>query len=266
MDARPIGVFDSGLGGLTVVKEINRILPYENIVYLGDTARVPYGTRSKKTVTEFSLQNIKFLLKKKVKCIVVACNTSSALAYARIRAVTSVPTLDVIGPGVSAAVSNGYVKRIGVIGTRGTIGSHAYKKAIHKINPEARILEISCPLFVPLIEEGELRGKIMEYAVDKYLKPFTQKRIDTLILGCTHYPLIESQIAKKLGKVRIVDSGKATANELSVYLKKKEMLSTKNGKRRDEYFVTDLTGRFLWVAKMFLGESLQGKIKEININ
>lgn len=266
MDSRPIGVFDSGLGGLTVVKEIKRVLPYENIVYLGDTARVPYGTRSKETVTEFSLQNIKFLLEKKVKCILIACNTSSALAYTRIKIETSVPTLDVIGPGVRAALSNGPVKKIGVIGTRGTIGSHAYKKAIKKASPKARILEIACPLFVPLIEEGELKGKLIEYTVDKYLKPLAQSKIDTLILGCTHYPLIKSAIAKKLKKVKIVDSGKAAAKELSVYLKKKKMLALRNRKPRDEYFVTDLTKRFVKVAEMFLGERVGRNLKKISLD
>ena len=266
MDLRPIGVFDSGLGGLTVVKEIKRLLPNESIVYLGDTARVPYGTRSKKTVTEFSLQNIRFLLKKKVKCIVIACNTSSALAYTRIKVETSVPTFDVIGPGVRAALSNGLVKKIGVIGTRATIGSHAYKKAIHKGSSKASILEVACPLFVPLIEEGELNGKLIEYTVAKYLRPLIRADIDTLILGCTHYPLVESQIVKELGKVRIVDSGKATATELLSNLRKKEILSRKNRKSKDEYFVTDLTDRFMKVAEMFLGESLQGKIKKVDIN
>ena len=266
MDLRPIGVFDSGLGGLTVVKEIKRLLPNESIVYLGDTARVPYGTRSKKTVTEFSLQNIRFLLNKKVKCIVIACNTSSALAYTRIKIETSVPTFDVIGPGVRAALSNGLVKKIGVIGTRATIGSHAYKKAIHKGSSKASILEVACPLFVPLIEEGELKGQLIEYTVDKYLKPFIQMKIDILILGCTHYPLIKSQLLKKLKKIRIVDSGKTAAKELSIYLEKNKIVSSKNKKPRDEFFVTDLTDRFIKVAEMFLEESLQGKIKKVDIN
>jgi len=267
MDERPIGVFDSGLGGLTVVKEIKKILPNERIIYLGDTARVPYGTRSKEAVTEFSLQNITFLEKKNVKCIVIACNTSSALAYSKIKAFTSLPTFEVIAPGVKAALSSGYIKRIGVIATRSTIGSHAYKKAILKRSPKTSVLEIACPLFVPLIEEGELKGKLIGYAVDKYLNPLLEEKIDTLILGCTHYPLIRSQIAAKLKRVRIVDSGKTVAKELSVYLKLKEkdLLASKNGKPKDEYFVTDLTDRFLNIAEVFLGKKLKGSLRKISL-
>lgn len=267
MDARPIGVFDSGLGGLTVVKEINRILPNETVIYLGDTARVPYGTRSKKTVTQFSLQNIKFLLKKKVKCIVVACNTSSAQAFNNIKKESFVPTFDVISPGVNAAVANGKVKKIGVIGTRGTIGSHAYKNKITKKNSKIKVFEVTCPLFVPLIEEGELKGKLIEILTETYLNSFKKVKVDTLILGCTHYPLIKSQIVKQLGvKVRIVDSGKETARKLSEYLRTQEILAPNKRKPKDKYYVTDLTDRFVKVAEIFLGESIVGKIRKISLN
>lgn len=267
MDKRPLGVFDSGLGGLSVVKEIKRHLPYESIVYLGDTARVPYGTRSKKTVTEFSLQCIKFLLKRKVKCIVVACNTSSAQAFDEIKKVSTVPTFEVIGPGVRAAVKNGKAGVIGVIGTRGTVKSSAYKKKINKHNSSLRVVEVACPLFVPLIEEGELKGKLIELCTQKYLRPLKRKGLDTLILGCTHYPLIKPVIAKHLdSKVRIVDSGQEVANQLSVYLRVKKMLADKNVKPKDEFYVTDLTERFMKVASMFLGKDLGGRIKKVELD
>ncbi|MCH7730005.1 glutamate racemase [Patescibacteria group bacterium] len=267
MDKRPVGVFDSGLGGLTVVKEIKRVLPGESIVYLGDTARVPYGTRSKKTVEEFSLQNINFLLRKKVKCVVVACNTASAQAYRKIRKKSSVTTFDVIVPAVKAATKNGQPKVIGVIGTRGTIKSGAYKRKIQKVGPNFKVFELTCPLFVPLIEEGELRGELIRLCVDKYLIPLRKKKIDTLILGCTHYPLIKTVIEKRIGpKVKIIDSGKEVTKELFAYLTKKQMLAPENNKPRDEYFVTDLTQRFIKVAEMFLGESLKRKIKEVSVN
>jgi len=216
MDKRPIGIFDSGLGGLTVVKEIKKRLPNESIIYLGDTARVPYGTRSKETITKFSLQDVLFLTEQKVKCVVIACNTASALAFKEIKKRLVIPVFDVVSVGAKMAVETTKNKRVGIIGTRGTVTSHAYQKAIHKQNPRTLVYEKACPLFVPLIEEGEIGGKATEMLVSKYLNPLKNNKIDTLILGCTHYPIIKNIIQKKIGKrVVLVNSGEEIAKVLS---------------------------------------------------
>jgi len=267
MDERPIGIFDSGLGGLTVIKEIKKTLPDENIVYLGDTARVPYGTRGKQTVIKFSLQDAKFLLKHEVKCIVIACNTASALAFRAVEREITIPVFDVVSAGAKEAVRLTKNKKIGVIGTRGTVASHAYKNFVSKLAPETEMYEKACPLFVPLIEEDEIEGELILILADKYLGSVKKAGVDTLVLGCTHYPIIEKVIRKEMGKeVILVNSGKEVAKELLVYLKKKQMLAPENNKPGDEYFVTDLTQRFIKVAEMFLGESLKRKIKEVSVN
>jgi len=266
MDKRPVGIFDSGLGGLTVVKEIKKRLPNEGIIYLGDTARVPYGTRSKETVTEFSLQDAHFLTGQKVKCIVIACNTASALAFKEVKRKLTIPVFDVVSAGAKMAVETTKNKKIGVIGTRGTIASHAYQKAIHKQNPEALVCEKTCPLFVPLIEEGEIKGKVIEMLASKYLNPLKNDKIDTLILGCTHYPIIEDIIQAKIGKkATLVNSGKEIAKVLSSFLKEKKLEAPKNLNPMRKYYVTDLTKRFIDIANVFLGENISGLIKKINL-
>ena len=266
MDRRSLGIFDSGLGGLTVVKEIKRKLPYESIIYLGDTARVPYGTRSKETVTKFSLQDTHFLTGQKVKCVVIACNTASALAFKEVKRKLTIPVFDVVSAGAKMAVETTKNKKIGVIGTRGTIASHAYQKAIHKQNPEALVYEKACPLFVPLIEEGEIRGKVIEMLASKYLNPLKNGKIDTLILGCTHYPIIKNIIQEKIGKrVALVNSGEEIAKVLSSFLREKKLEAPKNLNPVRKYYVTDLTKRFIDIANMFLGENISGSIKKINL-
>lgn len=254
MDKRAIGVFDSGLGGLTVVKEIRKILPDESIIYLGDTARVPYGTRSKEAVTRFSLEDAKFLLKKNVKCIVVACNTASAFAGRILKKKIKIPVFEVITPVLKEAkkVSKG---KIGVIGTRGTITSGAYKVDFG----------VACPLLVPFIEEGEIKNEAMKIVLKNYLKPLKGK-IGTLVLGCTHYPIIKPIIGKELGReVRLLNPGESVARELKDYLSKNKMLGSKKKRGRVEYYVTDLTDRFTKVAEMFLGEKVGGKIKKVSL-
>lgn len=264
MNSKPIGVFDSGLGGLTVVKQIKKFLPNEDIIYLGDTARVPYGTRSKKIVTKFSLEDAKFLQKKKVKCIVIACNTASSLSYKEVLKEARMPVFDVVTSGARYALGVNKDKSIGVIGTRGTINSHSYKKHILSNNKKYRVLEIACPLFVPVIEEGETEGKLVDLLVKKYLYELKNKKIKTLILGCTHYPLIQNSISDYLGDgVDLVDPGYALARNLSEYLEVNNM-KKKGTRTGDRYYLTDYTKRFIKVAEKFLGKKID-RIKQIEL-
>lgn len=263
MDKRAIGVFDSGLGGLTVVHEITKALPNESIVYLGDTARVPYGTRSGELVREFSFEDADFLLRRNVKCIVIACNTSSAYASEALKKRLNLPVFEVINPPSRKAATTSKGRRIGVIATRGTIASGAYERAIHKISPKEKVFSQACPLLVPFVEEGEF-GPSLDKVIEKYLSSL-KGRIDTLILGCTHYPIIEGKIRKYLGKkVLFINPGHEAAQELKEYLEKRNMFSNNKNPKR-QYFVTDLTRRFIKVAEMFLGEKVDGKIKKVDI-
>ena len=196
----PIGVFDSGVGGLTVAREIIRQIPNERIVYFGDTARVPYGSKSKDTVKRYSRQIVRFLLTKDVKAIVVACNTASAFALEDLISEFDIPIIGVIKPGAKAAVENTKTKRIGVIGTEGTIRSAIYTEVIHEYDREAIVLGKPCPLFVPLVEEGWLHDRVTDEVACRYLNEFKDRDIDTLIMGCTHYPLLRSTIMKTMGE------------------------------------------------------------------
>ena len=254
---RPIGIFDSGVGGLTVVKEIEKILPGESIVYFGDTARVPYGTKSKDTVNRFSRENIKFLLKFKVKAIVVACNTSSSLAIPALRREFNLPIIGVIEPGTLKATSLSKSKRIGVIGTKATISSGIYETRIKSLAPQAKVFSKSCPLFVPLAEEGWLTDKITRDVAKIYLESFRLRKVDTLILGCTHYPLLKGLIKKVVGKnIKLVDSASQTAKETKNLLVQKNLLS-KNKKIKHIFFVSDDPANFIKIGRMFLGEKIQ---------
>ena len=265
MDSRPIGVFDSGLGGLTVVKKIQKLLSSENIIYLGDTARVPYGTRSKSVVTKFSLEDSNFLVKRKVKCIVIACNTASAIASKTIKKQLDVPVFDVITPTIEE-ISKSPINTIGVIGTRGTINSGVYGLLIRKNNKKVSVYETACPLFVPFIEENESNGGLMDALIDKYLKELKKKKIEMLVLGCTHYPIVREKISKYLGKdVLLLDSGRVTASKLKKYLEENNMLAGKRKKTKYKYFVTDLNERFIKMAKMFLGEDISKKISRVKL-
>lgn len=264
MDKRPIGVFDSGLGGLTVVKQIKKVLPNESIIYLGDTARVPYGTRSKKTIIKFSLQDAFYLAGKGVKCVVIACNTSSANASNHIKREIEIPVLDVVSPGIEIASKTSLKKKIGVIGTKATIRSGAYRKGLSN-RGIVKVYELECPLFVPFIEEGETSGKLITLLAKKYLNSLTRRNIDTLILGCTHYPIIESVIGNVVGKnIQIINPGKALAEKLKNLLTERELLSDNNVVKH-KYFLTDYSGEFLNVANMFLGEDISGNIINIDL-
>jgi glutamate racemase len=204
---KAIGVFDSGVGGLTVVREIVRQLPGEDIIYFGDTARVPYGTKSRETVIRFSIEDILFLLKHEVKLICVACNTVSSVALPSVRHHFRVPLVGVITPAVKEAVYATQNKRIGVIGTKATVKSRTYEKEIRQLDAKIKVVTCACPLFVPFVEEGWLKGRVVLDVARKYLEPLKKAKVDTVILGCTHYPLLKSIIQKILGsKVKLIDS------------------------------------------------------------
>ncbi len=260
MDRRPIGVFDSGLGGLTVVREIKKILPGEDIVYFGDTARVPYGTKSKDTVTRFSRENIEFLLKFRMKAIVVACNTASSLSLGSLAGSFDIPIIGVIKPGVEKALKVSSSGAVGVIGTRATIASGAYEKLLKRQSPATKVLSRHCGLFVPLVEEGWLDNKITSKVVREYLEDFKKANVKTLILGCTHYPLLKHAISGFMGRgVELVDSAEETARVVSQTLGAKGLLSDKKARGLQKYFVSDEPAAFKKVGEKFLG----GKITSI---
>ncbi len=262
---QPIGVFDSGIGGLTVVKALITNLPQESIIYCGDTARVPYGTKSKSTIVRFSLENVEFLLRLGVKCIVIACNTSSSWALPTLRKFFKVPIIGVIRPGASAAVRLSKNKRIGVVGTRATINSKAYDAAIHRLDPAVKVFSQCCPLFVPLVEEGWTQGAICRNVVETYLRPLQKQRIDTLILGCTHYPLLAQAIRQVMGAgVSLVDSGEQTASDVRAVLAGNDMLANGRLKPRYRFFVTDEPAHFHQVGHRFLGQ-LAGSVERAHL-
>lgn len=265
MNSRPIGVFDSGIGGLTVAKEIIKQLPNESIIYLGDTARVPYGTRSNEVVTLFAKELADFLLKRNVKCLVVACNTISSVALKQIEKDSPIPVIGVVEPAAQKAVLNSKNKRIGVIGTTGTIQSKAYEQIIKRLYPEVKLFSLACPLFVPLAEEGLHSHLATKLIAEEYLKKFKSQKIDTLILGCTHYPLLLGVIKEVLGpEITLVDSALPTAEKLEGVLRKENLLNEKKNTKY-KFFVTDAPERVYQVAGKFFGEALNGRLKKISL-
>jgi len=256
-----IGVFDSGIGGLTVLHQIIEALPRENTVYLGDTARAPYGTKSVETVMRYSFENSEFLVEKGVKLVVVACNTSTAIALSHLQESLSVPVIGVIEPGVRRAIKSTKNKRVGVIGTEATIQSGAYTRALKAVDPKIEVYSRACPLFVPLIEEGWIDNAVVDMTVRAYLGSLKQSGIDTLVLGCTHYPLLKKAIRKFLGPgVSLVDSAEETAGEVAVALKKRAS-ERKTGKGIHSFFVTDAPERFVKVGRRFLGENVESAVR-----
>ncbi len=257
----PIGLFDSGIGGLTVLHEIIAKLPRENTVYLGDTARSPYGTKSVETVLRYSFENAEFLLQKRVKLVVVACNTSTAVALGPLRSELPVPVVGVIEPGARGALKKTRNKRVGVIGTEATIQSGAYTEALKRLDRTVEVYSRACPLFVPLVEEGWLDNEVVDRTVESYLAGFKRSGIDTLILGCTHYPLLKKAIRKFMGReVRLVDSAEETAHEVSRVLKEKS-LERERGKGAASFFVTDVPDRFIKVGRRFMGERVDSAVR-----
>jgi glutamate racemase len=254
---KSIGVFDSGIGGLTVVKRFLSSLPNENIIYFGDTARVPYGSKSNSTVIEYSLQDARFLINKNVKAIVVACNTASSVAIDEIKKIFEVPVIGMIGPGSKAAIKKTKNKKIGVIGTRATISNSAYSKRLKSYDDSLEIFEKACPLFVPLAEEGWIHHEATYKIAEEYLSELREKEIDTLILGCTHYPLLSDVIQEVIGKgVKLIDSGVASAEVVKEELKKGNLLSNSKVKGKSEFYVSDIPAKFKEIAELFLGEPI----------
>jgi len=257
MDRRAIGIFDSGVGGLTVCDKIFRSLPGENVVYLGDTARVPYGNKSGKTVTRFSGEIVKFLLGFKVKLIIVACNTASSLSLPGLKRSCPVPIIGVIKPGVREALKRSKSARIGIIGTESTISSGVYADEIRSINKSAHVAQKACPIFVPLVENMWFDGDITARVARKYLSPLLKRKIDSLILGCTHYPLLKKVIQRVVGrKVALIDSSTQVAKYAKELLGKNGLESgAKKGKAR--FFATDDTKKFEKLARVFLGKKIK---------
>lgn len=257
---KAIGVFDSGIGGLTVVRELMRQMPGERIVYFGDTARAPYGNKSPKSLIRFALENARFLNSKNIKFLVVACNSSSAYSLPALRQQLKVPVLGVILAGARAAAGRRLGQKLGVIGTHATIKSGAYQKAINELAPDATVYVQACPLFVPLAEEGWNQHKVAESVAKEYLLPLKKKGIDTLVLGCTHYPLLKPVIRKVMGKsVALVDSAQETAHEVREMLAATGLLSRSKNLpfSAHEFYVSDLPGQFSELGSRFLGRKLQ---------
>jgi glutamate racemase len=265
ISSSPIGVFDSGVGGLTVVKEILKRLPNENLIYLGDTARVPYGTKSSRTVIAYSEGNARFLLSKGIKLLVVACNTASAVALPSLRWDFEIPVIGVIEPGGRKAVRVTKTGRVAVIGTPSTIKSGAYKKVIENIAPEIKVYSKACPLFVPLAEEDWTEEQIAELTAKKYLEPLKESGIDVLILGCTHYPLLKPAIQKVMGDgVTLVDSAQETALEIERTLKENNISNENSISAQREFYLTDVSETFISIAERFLGEKIE-RIEQVDI-
>ncbi len=255
--ASPIGVFDSGIGGLTVVAEIMRQLPNEEIVYFGDTARLPYGPKSNETVAQFAMQDTRFLLSHDVKMVVVACNTASSVAADRLKQSFDVPVIGVISPGALAAVSASLTGHVGVIGTEGTITSHAYKRALHRIDPEIEVIEKSCPLFVPLAEEGWTDREVTLVIAHEYLTPLRDAGVDVVVLGCTHYPILKQTVGRVFGpSVTLIDSAEETARDVAHVLTELHIANTTGRVPHHRFFVSDVPHRFQEQAERFLGRSL----------
>lgn len=260
--ARPIGVFDSGIGGLTVLRALTEELPDEDYIYLGDTARLPYGTKSNEVITRYSRENTEFLLAKGIKMLVVACNTASAVALSAIAHDTVVPVIGVIEPGAQAAVKASRSGRIGVIGTEATIASGAYTRAIQQIRPRAEIYTRACPLLVPLVEEGWTDNEIAERTVSYYLESLKASGIDTLLLGCTHYPLLRPVFERVLGpQVKIVDSATATASVVRSQLRALRLARRSERPGWRSFFVTETPDRFVKVGRRFLGPEVESAVR-----
>jgi glutamate racemase len=253
----PIGVFDSGIGGLTVVSALMQRLPHENVIYFGDTARVPYGVKSVETITRYATQIARFLLQHRVKLLIIACNTMAAVAYQAVKALAPVPVLEVIDAGAREAQAKSVTRRIGVIGTPVTIRSDAYTRALHHYDPHLRVVAQPCPLFVPLVEEGWLDHQVTRLTAEEYLKPVLAQNIDTLVLGCTHYPLLKPLLQEVAGDgVQLVDSAEAMAARAAALLNAMQLRNPPRNRPQHRYCVTDLPFRFQEIGERFLGRTL----------
>jgi len=260
-----IGVFDSGIGGLTVVRALMERLPFENIIYFGDTARVPYGIKSVETINRYAAQITEFLLKKDVKLLVVACNTMAAVAYQAIKNLSPVPVLEVIDASARDAAKETTTKSIGVIGTPATINSNAYARAIHLLDKEVKIFSQACPLFVPLVEEGWFDHPATRLIAQEYLKPVLAEQIDTLVLGCTHYPLLKSLLQEIVGpKIKLIDSAEAMAETTVDLLNRLHLENQNRQPPRYLFCVSDVPYRFQTIGERFLGRTL-GQVELVRL-
>lgn len=267
MDTRPIGVFDSGVGGLTVVKQVMKVMPHENIVYFGDTARVPYGSKSKEAVTKFSLQNVRFLETKDVKAIIVACNTASSNSLDAMRAATDTPFRRGCarrGSGSRATQNH----KVGIIGTAATVRSGAYETMIREENPDIQVFSKACPLFVPLAEEGWTDNEVSRLTAQSYLQELLAKGIDSLVLGCTHYPLLKRCIGTTVGDaVKLVDPAKATARQVKEFLAERDQLNENEEEGVRRFYLSDTTNTFGFLCQKALKHPYEAEIIDIeNIN
>ena len=263
---KPIGVFDSGLGGLTVVFNLQKSFPGKEIIYFGDTARLPYGNKSQETIRNFARQNTNFLLSFQPEIVVVACHTVSALALKQLKTEFPLPIVGVLSPTVKAALAKTKNGRIGIIGTIATVKSNAYSMEIKKANPKNRVYSLACPLFVPLAEEGLFSGPLTEMAIAHYLKPLKEKKIDTLILGCTHYPLLKTAIAGFMGpKVKLVNPSEEMMPEIAAHLKKGRQQTNTAKKSSLRIYLSDITPNFRKVATSFLKKELP-RLEKVNLD
>jgi len=262
---KAIGIFDSGVGGLTVLKEVVRALPQEDTIYLGDTARVPYGTKSPETVIRYSRQIAAYLLSRDIKLLVVACNTASAVALSTLQKELPIPVVGVIEPGARRAAAVTRSGRVGVIGTAGTVKSSAYTKAIKRINRDIHVVTRACPLFVPLAEEGWVDNEVARLTARLYLSDLKDEGVDTLVLGCTHYPILKEVIGEVMGdEVTLVDSARETARTVAQILGERGLLRPEGEVGNHHYFVTDIPAGFIRVGNRFLGGRL-GDVYQVNL-
>ena len=268
MDNRAIGVFDSGLGGLTAVKELHKILPNENIVYLGDTGRVPYGSRSRETIIKYAQQDIDFLIKKDIKMILAACGTVSSTLPREISSKLPVPYVDIVLPAAQEACAMSARGRIGVVGTNATLKSNAFGRAMRGIRSDIHVYGNPCPLLVHLVENGMIEpdNQITTLAVQMYLEPLMREKIDTLILGCTHYPLLYDIFNRLLGyQVTLIDPGRCAAGYVQRYLMQHDLLADRQREGVTEYNVTDETDSFGKTASIFLGQEVAGTVNRVEL-
>jgi glutamate racemase len=252
---KPIGIFDSGIGGLTVVKQLIHFLPNEDLLYFGDTARIPYGTKSEKLIKQYALEDAAFLDQFGIKLLIVACNSASAVAVDLLQMTLDIPVTGVIFPGVEAALNESKLKRIGIVGTSATINSNAYNKRIFEFDPSIKVFSQSCPLLVPLVEEGWLDDEITYLTLKKYLIPLIDVNIDTIILGCTHFPVIREAIQTVVGNnITLIDSGKEAAKLVQKILTDLKIASQEESRGTFKFFVSDDPGKFTEIGERFLGQ------------
>lgn len=267
MDQRPIGVFDSGLGGLTALKELRRILPEENLIYFGDTGRVPYGTKGRDTILRYARQDVAFLRSFDPKAVVIACGTVSANALTELSEENDLPVFGVVGPAALTAVEKTQNKKIGLIGTSASIRSGAYEREIARLDPQIEVYAQPCPLFVPLVENGRFRpgDRVAELVVEEYLTPLRSAGVDTLVMGCTHYPLLTQAIGAFMGQeVTLIDAGAACADHAAATLEKQGLLARREA-GRCRYFVSDSTQDFAHLASLFLSEQVEDDVERVEI-